>query len=337
MANIDQFISLLLQKLGAPETAQNRSFLKGWQRWEGGWTNNDASFNPWNTTSGGPGALGSINSVGVKKYDTLEHGLDATVRTLNNGRYGDILTALKSGDPFKAKPVAGLSTWLSGKPDSASGAAYASKVLGTRVSPGAASPAPQAASGGATGAPAPQGGGMDQMRQMLLTAMLASPSPSPSRTGSKLGASSPLDGVLSALVQRQLMQQQGGTTSAAASTQGQAAAPTRFVKGELIPGPTWKGTHITDGLDWNHGQRTAEDIMAKAGTPVGSPEAGVITRWGSAQGGEAMYLKGQSGTLYWLGHIDNRLPVGTRVKRGEVIARISADHPRPHLHIDRKL
>ena len=103
------------------------------------------------------------------------------------------------------------------------------------------------------------------------------------------------------------------------------------------PGASWKGTHVTDGLDWNNGKKTAQDIMLKPGTPVGAPEAGTIVRWGSAQGGQALYFRGKSGRMYWLGHIEDMLPVGTKVKAGQPIAVISADHPRPHLHIDRKL
>jgi murein DD-endopeptidase MepM/ murein hydrolase activator NlpD len=41
--------------------------------------------------------------------------------------------------------------------------------------------------------------------------------------------------------------------------------------------------------------------------------------------------------MYWLGHIDNRLPVGTKVRRGQRIALVSADHETPHLHFDYKL
>lgn len=98
-----------------------------------------------------------------------------------------------------------------------------------------------------------------------------------------------------------------------------------------------KGTHITDGLDWNQGRKTAVDIMASPGTPVGAPEDGQVVRWGSAQGGEALYFQGASGRMYWLGHIDDRAPVGSRVSQGAVLARVSADHPAPHVHFDYKL
>jgi murein DD-endopeptidase MepM/ murein hydrolase activator NlpD len=96
----------------------------------------------------------------------------------------------------------------------------------------------------------------------------------------------------------------------------------------------WKGTHVTDNLDWNGGAKTAVDIMAKPGTPVGAPEDGTIVRHGSAQGGSSLYFQGRSGKMYWLGHIDSMAPVGTTVRANQRIALISADHAAPHLHID---
>jgi len=98
---------------------------------------------------------------------------------------------------------------------------------------------------------------------------------------------------------------------------------------------SWKGTHVTDGLDWNNGQKTARDIMGAAGTPVGAPEDGVIVKWGSAQGGEALYFKGKSGKMYWLGHIDKRSPVGTKALQDNIIARIANQKvSAPHVHED---
>jgi murein DD-endopeptidase MepM/ murein hydrolase activator NlpD len=36
-----------------------------------------------------------------------------------------------------------------------------------------------------------------------------------------------------------------------------------------------------------------------------------------------------------MGHIEEALPVGTRVSRGQPIAVVSSRHAAPHLHIDR--
>ena len=97
---------------------------------------------------------------------------------------------------------------------------------------------------------------------------------------------------------------------------------------------TRKGTHVTDGLGW--GTQTANDTMGDPGTTVGAPEDGYVVRHGSAQGGEALYFQGNSGRLYWIGHIDQLAPVGTRIRKGKTLAVISADHPRPHVHVDWK-
>jgi hypothetical protein len=108
------------------------------------------------------------------------------------------------------------------------------------------------------------------------------------------------------------------------------------------PGPTnglrlptqWSGTHITDGLDWNHGKKTAIDILGKPGTAVIVPFNGVVEKWGSAQGGEAMYLRDSNGRRYWLGHIEDRIPAGVSFAAGTQIATISPHHATPHVHWD---
>lgn len=106
--------------------------------------------------------------------------------------------------------------------------------------------------------------------------------------------------------------------------------------GEILTLPTsWKGTHDTSGADWNANAATATDIMARAGTIVGAPEPGTVIRHGSAQGGESVYFQGDSGRVYWMGHIANALPVGSRVrKRGGRVALVSAEHAAPHVHLD---
>ena len=125
----------VLNGLGAPVTKQNLALLTSWQRWEGGATNNDASFNYLNTTLNAPGATRSINSVGVKAFDSYQHGIGATVQTLLNGRYGGLVQGLRSGNPTGQGVAEGLSTWLSGSPNSAAGVRYAQRVMGAPGSP----------------------------------------------------------------------------------------------------------------------------------------------------------------------------------------------------------
>jgi cell wall-associated NlpC family hydrolase len=115
----------VLKRLGAKATPQNLKFLDTWQRWEGGHTHNDARFNWLNTTQGKGSA---INSVGVKRFGSFNEGVANTVATLQNGRYADIIDALRSGDPYTARPTAGLSTWVSGSPTARPD--YAAKILG---------------------------------------------------------------------------------------------------------------------------------------------------------------------------------------------------------------
>jgi murein DD-endopeptidase MepM/ murein hydrolase activator NlpD len=95
----------------------------------------------------------------------------------------------------------------------------------------------------------------------------------------------------------------------------------------------WKGTHNTDNLT-AAGRNTAIDIMADAGTAVTAPFDGTVERWGSAQGGESMYLRAKNGKRYWLGHVADMIPAGSRFRKGSVIAYISSDHAAPHAHWD---
>jgi hypothetical protein len=70
----------------------------------------------------------SINDVGVKAYASLAQGAKSFAQTLaGHPEYGSIKQWLATG---KGDPTPGFSMWLSGSPDSAHGAAYASKILG---------------------------------------------------------------------------------------------------------------------------------------------------------------------------------------------------------------
>ena len=55
----------LLDRLGAPTTAQNIQAVTSWEAAEGGHWNNTAYYNPLNTTQDAAGAT-AMNSVGVK-------------------------------------------------------------------------------------------------------------------------------------------------------------------------------------------------------------------------------------------------------------------------------
>jgi murein DD-endopeptidase MepM/ murein hydrolase activator NlpD len=87
----------LLQKLGKPTTSSNIAALTTWAAWEGGQWHNSAHYNPLNTEQGAPGAT-NMNPEGVKSYVSWDQGYKATIATLNNGRYKNILAALSRGN-----------------------------------------------------------------------------------------------------------------------------------------------------------------------------------------------------------------------------------------------
>jgi len=91
----DDFYKSVLKCLGAEPTKSNMLFMYAWRQAEGG----KAKNNPFNTTLKMPGAT-NYNSVGVKNYETPEKGIEATCKTLKNGRdkygYDKIIDGLKN-------------------------------------------------------------------------------------------------------------------------------------------------------------------------------------------------------------------------------------------------
>jgi hypothetical protein len=87
----------LLSRLGKPVTQANIRALTTWAAWEGGQWHNSAHYNPLNTEQPEPGAT-NMNKEGVKSYGSWDQGYTATIQTLNNGRYGKILSALTAGN-----------------------------------------------------------------------------------------------------------------------------------------------------------------------------------------------------------------------------------------------
>lgn len=81
------FTTAVLKAIGAPVTGNTTSALKQWEAAEGG-----PSDNPLNTTLGQGSAQGSA----IKGYGSVPAGITATTKTLENGLYGGVLSALKS-------------------------------------------------------------------------------------------------------------------------------------------------------------------------------------------------------------------------------------------------
>jgi murein DD-endopeptidase MepM/ murein hydrolase activator NlpD len=104
------FYKKLLENLGAPVSEENLKFLYAWRQAEG----KGGKFNPFNTTWTLPGST-SMNSHGVKNYQSLEDGMVATIKTLRNGRYNCIVDGLKND--IGASNIAkceSLETWGTG-------------------------------------------------------------------------------------------------------------------------------------------------------------------------------------------------------------------------------
>jgi len=91
----DDFYKSVLKCLGAEPTKSNMLFMYAWRQAEGG----DAKNNPFNTTQKMEGAT-NYNKIGVKNYRTPEDGIQATCKTLTNGRnkygYDKIIDGLKN-------------------------------------------------------------------------------------------------------------------------------------------------------------------------------------------------------------------------------------------------
>jgi hypothetical protein len=113
--NESSFATAVLNGLGAPVTQSNLDFIERWITREGGGGDN----NPLNTTQQMSGStLLSGNTAGVQNYSNLDVGVQATVKTLTNDFYPNIVAALRSGNAEQADAAGqlshDLSTWSGG-------------------------------------------------------------------------------------------------------------------------------------------------------------------------------------------------------------------------------
>ena len=93
----ERFARDLLTKLAVPNTQENLRAVVAWAEAEG----TGALNNPLATTRRASNTT-DFNSVGVKNYPSYDAGVDATVATLRNGRYANILNALAQGNDAMA-------------------------------------------------------------------------------------------------------------------------------------------------------------------------------------------------------------------------------------------
>jgi hypothetical protein len=104
----------LLEQLAMPLTSSNVAAVTAWELAEGGHWHNTAHYNPLDTTMPEPGAT-AMNSVGVKAYVSWTQGFKATIATLRNGYYGQILAALRAGDnAYAVADAVAASPWGTG-------------------------------------------------------------------------------------------------------------------------------------------------------------------------------------------------------------------------------
>jgi hypothetical protein len=116
----DEFYKSILRGIGAPITDENMKFLYAWRQAEGGKARN----NPFNTTQPKPNStfynclkrgISGCKS-GVRNYMSSQDGIDATIKTLKNGRYENIINALKSGKSAEKSAMAlKASPWGTGQ------------------------------------------------------------------------------------------------------------------------------------------------------------------------------------------------------------------------------
>ena len=114
------FYEKILDEIGAPNSKSNMAFFYAWRQAEGA----KATYNPFNTTQkkdgstfwnclkrGNGGCIG-----GVRNYKSESDGIDATVKTLKNGRYKCIVDGLKNDiGAMKIAECSDLKTWGTGE------------------------------------------------------------------------------------------------------------------------------------------------------------------------------------------------------------------------------
>ncbi len=83
-----------LTRLNLPITNDNVRAVSAWEQAEG----TAARFNPLATTQSGFQGETRFNSVGVKNYASYDDGINANVKAITNGLYGNVLDALKAGN-----------------------------------------------------------------------------------------------------------------------------------------------------------------------------------------------------------------------------------------------
>lgn len=110
---IKQWAIDFLTLASLPTTSVNVDNIVQWEAWESGYFSTGKWNNPLNTTQPGFGGVSAkAKQANIQKYPTYAQGLQATVKTLKNGKYAGIITALKNSYPVDwFKYSVGQSPW----------------------------------------------------------------------------------------------------------------------------------------------------------------------------------------------------------------------------------
>lgn len=295
----------ILRGIGAPVTPTTTRDLAAWQRAEGG----SATYNPFNTTFGGFGGT-NYNSVGVKNYPTARAGIQATINTLLNGRYGNLVRGLRAGGaPARFASDLGASPW-------GTNGNLVAKILNTPYSTGSSKGrtlGSEPSNVGSTPTPVAPGNFLSNFLFRNSQSLL----------GGGYGQS-PIG------LEKGLASLQSLPNAPRPSTGVTRAPRPSMVSGtkgaELYLPADFKATHDTAGLSGF----PAIDNFAAAGTPVLAPVGGKLVYvhnipWNQAKhvGGTTAYLQGVNGKTYFLTHLAGNVPTGN-VTAGQNIGSVAA-------------
>ena len=108
-----EFAKALLDAGGWPQSDNNIEAVVAWSALEGGHYYNSARYNPMNTMQSMPGSHDAVGK--VQAYTSWDQGLAATLKTLNNGLYSNVIANLSASAP-PDDTLASLTTWTGGTP-----------------------------------------------------------------------------------------------------------------------------------------------------------------------------------------------------------------------------
>lgn len=108
----EQFATDLLAALGnTSPSADTIDMVVEWTLAEDSGDGALARHNPLNTTQPSGDETQVINEDGVRGYASYDAGMRATVQTITNGLYNDVVAALQANDPARARQALWASPW----------------------------------------------------------------------------------------------------------------------------------------------------------------------------------------------------------------------------------